>query len=632
MSDEKKRADRTARRRRQLRLRLFALAAALIVLTAGATFLIIRYTPTSRRMSYEDYFGKMAEDQAAIVLQDEILTDVRALVSESKAVYLPHALVREVLNERFFWDEEHAQVLFTTALETFEIPVGTSTYRVIDGTLPDDASMEASFEEPVLLRGSDNTLYVNLDFLSQYTDIAFTFDDSTKHVFIRTQWGQVLTAEALKEAAVRYRGGIKSPIVDDLLKGEQVTVLKEGDHWLKVLTGDGFIGWVKSNRMSTPENTELKNEGFTPQAYPSITMDKKVALVWHMVSNQSDNQAFAEATEDMSGINVISPTWFSLVDNEGNVESLGSKTYVEEAHGKGLQVWALLDDFSPDMDNSVMMASTDARRNCISQLIGYAKTLGLDGINLDFEHVDPGDAYTYTQFVRELSIVCRKNSLVLSVDTFPPYPFNAHLNRKEIAAVCDYLITMGYDEHYVGSETAGSVASLEFEEGAIRNLLLMGIPADKLISAIPFYTRIWYTSQDTDGTTYINSEELSMNAVAATLESWSLTPAWDPVTAQNYISWYTDDGVLCEIWIEDAASLRRKALLVSANDLAGCAIWALGFQSDDVWDVLAETWSLSKDEALRLAEELDREDLSLEQEMLEQSTESEDPFPGTAAG
>jgi spore germination protein YaaH len=136
----------------------------------------------------------------------------------------------------------------------------------------------------------------------------------------------------------------------------------------------------------------------------------------------------------MTGINVISPTWFALADNDGNVESLGSKTYVEEAHRKGLQVWGLVNDFSPDMDNSVMMASTAARRNCISQLTGYAKTLGLDGINVDFEHVDPGDAYTYTEFVRELSIACRRLSLVLSVDTYPPYSFNAYLNRNYMRA------------------------------------------------------------------------------------------------------------------------------------------------------------------------------------------------------
>ena len=603
MDRDTKRSEKTARRKKQLRIRVFFGALFLILGIAAAVWLIIRYTPTNQRMSLEEYFGPMEADEAAIVIQDQILTDQRALVRDGH-VYLPHELVRDSLNERFFWDAENGQVLFTTASQTFEIPVESASYKVIDGALDDDPSSESSFEEVIALRADSGDLYFSLAFLAQYTDIAWTYEEDTRHVFIRNQWGDTLTADSLKEAAVRYAGGIKSPIVTDLLKGDQVIVLEQGEHWLKVLTQNGFVGWVKSNRMTEPVTVNQEHEGFTPVAYPSIKMDDKVSLIWHMVTTTGDNKAFPDATASMTGINVISPTWFSLTDNEGNVESLGSKTYVEEAHNKGLQVWGLVDDFSPDMDNSVMLSSTAARRNCISQLIGYARTLGMDGINIDFEHIDPDDAYTYTEFVRELSIACRSHSLVLSVDTYPPYDFNAYLNRKEIAAVSDYLINMGYDEHYVGSESAGSVASFGYEARALSTLLQSGIPADKLISAIPFYTRIWYTSTDEAGTAYINSEELSMNAVSATLESWSLTPQWDPSTAQNYISWYTDDGVLCEIWIEDADSLLRKALLVSSNDLAGCAIWALGFQDDSVWKVVSENISLPKEEAATLLSQL----------------------------
>lgn len=603
MDRDAKRSEKTARRKKQLRIRIFLGALFLILGIAAAVWLIIRYTPTNQRMSLEEYFGPMEADEAAIVIQDQILTDQRALVRDGH-VYLPHELVRDSLNERFFWDAGNGQVLFTTASQTFEIPVESASYKVIDGALDDDPSSESSFEEVIALRADSGDLYFSLAFLAQYTDIAWTYEEDTRHVFIRNQWGDTLTADSLKEAAVRYAGGIKSPIVTDLLKGDQVIVLEQGEHWLKVLTQNGFVGWVKSNRMTEPVTVNQEHEGFTPVAYPSIKMDDKVSLIWHMVTTTGDNKAFPDATASMTGINVISPTWFSLTDNEGNVESLGSKTYVEEAHNKGLQVWGLVDDFSPDMDNSVMLSSTAARRNCISQLIGYARTLGMDGINIDFEHIDPDDAYTYTEFVRELSIACRSHSLVLSVDTYPPYDFNAYLNRKEIAAVSDYLINMGYDEHYVGSESAGSVASFGYEARALSTLLQSGIPADKLISAIPFYTRIWYTSTDEAGTAYINSEELSMNAVSATLESWSLTPQWDPSTAQNYISWYTDDGVLCEIWIEDADSLLRKALLVSSNDLAGCAIWALGFQDDSVWKVVSENISLPKEEAATLLSQL----------------------------
>ncbi len=616
-------------RQKQVRMHLILLIFFSALLLIGAIYLIIRFTPTNKKISYEEYFGTMEENEAAIVLQDQILEDYRALISETGAVYLPQELVRDYLNERFFWDEENSKIRFTTATQTMEIPVNSASYTVLDGTLPEDPSTEASYEDVIVLRSKGDTLYLNLSFIAGYTNIAYSFNEDTPHVFIRTEWGKVLSSHSLKEAAVRFEGGIKSPIVTELQKGEDVTVLETSDHWLKVLTNDGLIGWVKANRMSEPETIELQNEGFTPVEYPSVPMDGKVTLTWQMITTLDDNKNFANATEGLTGFNVISPTWFALSDNSGNVNSLGSKAYVDEAHQKGLQVWGVINDFSPDMDNSVMLASTTARQNCIRQLMGYVETFGLDGINVDFEHIDPGDAFTYTQFIRELSIVCRKASKVLSVDTYPPYDFNAYLNRKEIATVCDYLINMGYDEHYYGGDTAGSVASLEFQRSAIANLKIIGVPMNKLISAVPLYTRIWYTSSDTEGNYYIDSEVLSMSGVASTLDSWSLTPVWDPVTAQNYVSWYTDEGVLCQIWIEDDASLERKALLVPANNLAGIAAWALGFEVDSVWSTMSETIKTPHDEAVAKYDELQAKDDALAKEQLEQtlSTETEGSGP-----
>ncbi len=633
MSENNSKKQRIINRRRQVRFRIFLLILLSAILLAAAIFLIIRFTPTSKRMSYEEYFGSMKDDQAAIVLQDQILTDSRALISDTGSVYLPQELIRDHLNERFFWDEKGARILFTTATQTYEIPVGSASYTVLDGALGEDPASEETYDDIIALKDDEDHLYLNLNFISKYTDIAPYYDADSRHVFIRTRWGDTLTATSTKEAAVRYQGGIKSPIIADLEKGDQVTVLETGENWLKVLTQKGFIGWVKSNRMSEPETIQLVNEGFTPVDYPSITMDGKVSLVWHMVGSLEDNKGLTDAISGMTGVNVISPTWFALSDNEGNVDSIGSKAYVKEAHKNGLQVWGLVNDFSPDMDNSVMLASTTARRNCISQLMGYASTFGLDGINIDYEHIDEGDAFTYTQFIRELSIACRKASIVLSVDTYPPYDFNAYLNRAEIAAVSDYLINMGYDEHYVGGGSTGSVASLGFEETAITNHLLTGVPADKLISAVPFYTRIWYTSTDGEGNTYIESEELTMSAVASTLESWNLTPTWDPVTAQNYTAWYTDDGVLCEIWIEDAASLKRKALLIPANNLAGIAAWVLNYQSDDIWGVISETINTPPEEAAALVAELKTQDDALAIKQIEQmeSTESETSAKQAAA-
>ena len=622
------------RRRKSGRRFLFPLLLlCMFVCTAGAVILIHRYTPTNARMSWQDYFGDLAADEAAIVLQDELI-DRRALVSDGE-LYLPYPIVEESLNSRFYWDDASTKMLFTTAEQTFEIPINSTSYSVIDGALTSDPISQANYEHVIVLRddsgkraasGEDQTssekekLYVNAEYLARYTNVAYTWEKETQHVLIRCRWGDMLTAQARKETAVRYMGGIKSPILTDLEKGEEVYVLEVGEKWLRVLTDDGFIGWVQLSRMTGPQTKTVENSGFTEPVYPDLTSDERITIVWHYMDSESGNSSYENRTADMTGVDVISPTWFSLTDNEGNIRSIGKKSYVKKAHKDNLQVWGLVSDFSSDMDTSLVLASTAARRNCIGNLVSEAERLGLDGINLDFEYMEAPDGAAYSQFVREMSIACRKSGLVFSVDLACPYEWNSYIDRKEVGTVADYLINMGYDEHYVGSE-AGSVASLAFEERAVRELIKMGIPERKIISGVPFYTRIWYTSWNDDGTMNINSEELSMGVVQTTLNTWGVTPVWDAETAQNYADWTLDNGVRCQIWIEDGESMARKILLIPKYNLGGTAAWVLGAQSDSIWQVISDNLNLSNEEAAARESEYAAEYADIS-EAVEDSTEA----------
>lgn len=564
----------------------------LAVCAVVCLYLIIHFTPTNKKMSTQQYFGEMAEDQAAIVLGDQVLEE-RAL-EKGGSLYIPYSLVQSKLNPRFYWDTANGRMLLTTATQEFEIPINSSSYSIIDGVLPTDPVSEGSFGKTILLRPDDSMdLYVNLDYLELYTDLTYRWEKETKHVLLRNEWGEVLTASAVKEAAVRYLGGIKSPILTNVQKGDKVFVLEEMNKWTKVQTKDGFIGYVKKNRLSSPA-AELVEAGKAKIEYPSLTAENPITLVWHNISTEEGSKNFSSDTSNMRGVDVISPTWFSLKDNQGNVSSIGSLDYVRSAHNVDLKVWGLISDFSSDMDTSAVLASTAARKNCISQLIDYAQALGLDGINLDFEYMEEADALAYVQFVRELSIACRRNGLVFSVDLACPYDFNNWQNRREVATVADYLINMGYDEHYKGSE-AGSVASLAFEERGINECLMQGVPANKLITGIPFYTRIWYTGTADDGSSVTTSEILSMGSVRTTLESWNVTPVWRADTTQNYAEWTAKDGVLCRIWIEDASSIARKAQMVPKYSLGGVAAWVLGYETNDIWQTIVDNRNLSAD-------------------------------------
>ena len=547
--------------------------ALLVIVIAAGIYLVQRYTPTKERMSAEEYFGPLAENEIAIVLQDE-LAGARGIL-ENDALYLNYDMVRDQINSRFFWDEGNQQMLFTTALETFEIPVNSAQYSM-DGA-------KEQYDKPIVLQKGD-TLYLSIDFLALYTNLEYTLEAETQHALVRYQWRMMKTGEITKDTAVRYQGGIKSPILTDARKGDTVYVLEEMEEWSRVLTSDGYIGYVKNKRLQSVQETEISRD-FKEQEYSSLTRDERISLVWHQIDNGDANTYLKEDIEGMSGVDVISPTWFSVADNEGNIDSLASEEYVKEAHAAGLEVWGLVSNFSAQVDTTTLLSSTAARRRMVDYLTGEAVRLGLEGINLDFEYIREEAGYSYVQFVRELSIGCRKNGLVFSIDVPVPMEFNRYFNRKELGTVADYVIIMGYDEHYAGSEEAGSVASLSFEENGIIGTL-EDVPADKIISGVPFYTRIWYTADNGDGTFSVTSEAIGMNTVDNTLETYGVTAVWNEETSQDYASWTLENGIRCEIWIENEKSLAEKARLVSKYDLGGIAAWVLGFERDTVWEIL----------------------------------------------
>lgn len=299
------------------------------------------------------------------------------------------------------------------------------------------------------------------------------------------------------------------------------------------------------------------------------------------------NSQFAEDTADVTGVNVISPTWYFLADSEGEITSFADADYVKAAHKKNMQVWALISNFSADVDSTTLLASRAARQKVQNYLIGQAKEIGFDGINIDFEGIAQEAGCDYVQFIRELSILCRKNGIILSVDVPVPMDFSKYYNREELGNVCDYVIMMGYDEHYAGSDIVGSVASMDFEETGIQNMLTE-VSKDKLISAIPFYTRLWYTETLADGTANVTSEAYSMDNIEALLTEKGVTATYDESTGQQYAEWTDSDGKFCQVWLEDENSIAARAALVSKYELSGIAEWVLGREQSWVWDVISK--------------------------------------------
>lgn len=548
---------------------------ALIGMLAILFVCIRKYMPSSQRMSSEEYFGQLGETEAAVVVEDHIAQE-HAQVYDGN-VYIDYTLVQNELNSRFYWDASVGLLLFTTPTQVFEIAPNTSAYTI------DGESFDAGYD---ILHTTSAGMYLSMTFLQQYSDLNCQVYETPKRVVITYGSEEVTTARIKKDTVVRYQGGIKSPIVTDVTEDSEVTVLEQMDSWSKVLTADGYIGYVKNKQLADVTQTTRETVYAGPE-YTSIHLDEKVNLVWHQIDYQEMNSQFAEDTADITGVNVISPTWYFLADSEGEITSFADADYVKAAHKKNMQVWALISNFSADVDSTTLLASRAARQKVQNYLIGQAKEIGFDGINIDFEGIAQEAGCDYVQFIRELSILCRKNGIILSVDVPVPMDFSKYYNREELGNVCDYVIMMGYDEHYAGSDIVGSVASMDFEETGIQNMLTE-VSKDKLISAIPFYTRLWYTETLADGTTNVTSEAYSMDNIEALLTEKGVTAAYDESTGQQYAEWTDSDGKFCQVWLEDENSIAARAALISKYELSGIAEWVLGREQSWVWDVISQ--------------------------------------------
>lgn len=539
-------------------------ALGLIVLVAAGYFgwkIADKYIPSKDMADLQEVFDT-EKDRVSIFFNNELLEE-KALYIDGQT-YFALDWVNENLNERYYWDSVEKKLVY--AMPTQLLSANADT---------------VGSDGKKLLWISEDGVYLSAGLILQYTNVRMeAFDHGEyKRIFVDNIWGTEKTAEFKKNTYVRVKGGIKSDIITTAVKDESAVVLEELDTWTKVRTKDGCIGYVEKRKLSDAKEREQVSFFDEPQ-YTHITMNKKICLVFHQVTNKDANANLENLLSTTDGVNVVAPTWFSLTDNEGNFSSLGSREYVEKAHAMGVQVWGLLDNFSKDVKTEVLLASTTTRQRLVTRLIHAAQELGLDGLNMDFESLKESAGVHYVQFLRELSIACREEGLVLSVDNYVPSASTRFYNRKEQGNVADYVIIMGYDEHYAGGEP-GPVASIDYVERGIAETL-KEVPKERVINAVPFYTRLW--TEEGGKTT---SKALGIKAAANWVQENGVELSWKEDLGLSYGE--TNSQTQRQfLWMEDARSLQLKADLIRSYDLAGTACWKLGLETADVWSVVGK--------------------------------------------
>lgn len=567
--------------------RVFLIVILIICLFGGFT-LYKRLSP-SREMADLNQVYDVSGDQAAMVINGE-LSLYKGILSEG-TVYLDLDTVKNVLNSGFYWDRESGQLLYTNALSTYSAGIG--------GNACSEAGGEPRVMAHTIAYENGGLLYVSVEYASLFTDMDYNIYEEPARLVIELGKEERTRAAVSKEAAIRRLGGIKSEIIRKVPAGTPVTVLYEMENWSEVCTDDGYMGYIQ-NKVLKDYTESARESSFSEPEYTSISFDHKITLVWHQVFKTEENEELSELIGQTQGVTVVSPTWFALDRNDGTFTSIADTSYVERAHAMGIDVWVLINDFNHEISIQQILASRTSRDHLRQELVRQVKELGADGINIDFEYITQACAADFIQFLRELSADCRREALVLSIDNYMPTSGNAFYDMETQGKIADYVILMGYDEHWDGSE-AGSGASISFVDRGISTSLQM-VPAAKLIGGVPFFTRIWTETPEEqaqpgaeireDGNSIyaryaLSSEACGMERASQVLDENGAVPEWNAELGQYYGEYQTEQGRV-RIWLEDERSLEEKLKLISQNQLAGVACWKLGLETSGVWPVISQ--------------------------------------------
>ncbi len=557
---------------RKGRYTIIGLVFAVIVIIITISLAIIKkYKPSKEVMDLNDYY-LVNEDEALIVFQDGIYE--KKAIFEDGAIYLDYDTAVNLLNKRFYWDTKENLLILTTPTKYIRTDIGSKSFSINKNN--------DELKHPVT-KTKDGTLYIAIDFIDKYSDMEYQFFENPNRVTIKKDWGQYLFSTVEKDTQLRVKDSIKSEILLELTAGTELiyiendTVYKNG--FCKVINDEGVIGYVRSKDVSESQYKEVKSS-FVEEEYIQTKKDEPIKLVWHQVTNQKANNNLLNDLEGTKGVTTISPTWYSVTSNEGTISSLADETYVSRAHSLGIEVWALIDDFNTEVNMEEVLSRTSRREKLINELISSAIKYDLDGINIDFEHIPQDAGIHYVQFLRELSIRCRSNGLVLSTDNYVPSEYRSYYDIEEQGVLVDYVVIMAYDEHYRGSSESGPVASIKFVEDAIEKTIAM-VPKEKILIGIPFYNRMW--KEDDSG--IVEVIDLAMTNAEDMFRVNGVEAEWDKQTGLSYGE-YEKDGFIYKMWLEDESSIDLKLQTIKESGVAGIGAWKLDLEKEEIWNVI----------------------------------------------
>ena len=519
---------------------------------------------------------EFADRTKLVINNNNITRNVKAdIIIEDNTIYLSTQDMKNFFDEYLLIDNENNRVITTSNTKTVVLP--------LEGTSISVNGAQTSIEHSIINRNEN--IYLPITDLTDIYNIEVKYSSETNIVTIDSLNRKAVQALSSKKMSVKYLPTFFSRTVDKVERGDTLILVQDRedggniieDDWIKVRTENGELGYVKLNSI-TDEKTIREDLNLNTK------IDGKVSMVWDYYSQ------YVEAPirdGEIEGVNVVSPSFYEITasgDIDSNIGRNG-KNYVEWAHSNGYKVWPMVSNSElGDLDAvSKLLSTFENRVYLIDNIVKELIEANVDGVNIDFENMYQEDKDNYSRFLIELAPKLREAGLTLSVDVTAPdgsETWSLCFDRNIIGKVADYIVFIGYDQNGVASTQAGTVAGANWVELNIKKFLGQeGVSSDKLILAMPFYTRLWKESNGTLTSSVVNMRSVTIPQGVA--------KSWDDDTKQYYIE-YEQNGTKYKMWIEDEESLKAKLDLVNTYDLAGGAFWAKDRESNTVWAIIAE--------------------------------------------
>lgn len=486
---------------------------------------------------------------------------------EDGIIYLSESDVANFFDKHIYEEKETNQII-----TTYDKKIAAIGFK--DNTININGSNKKIYAHAI---EKDNSVYLPISEMADVYDIEIQNIEDTKVVTMDTMSKEQKKAIVTSSLAVKSSTGFIAKTVDRVEKGDYVIVTSSENGYTRVRTSKGKLGYVKSdklaNEVTVRENMEEEKQ-----------ISGKVNLTWDYFSEYASAPDRSGTTID--GVNVVSPAFLYLDDNGNLKENIGNsgQAYIEWAHNNGYKVWPMVSNADAGLTvTSQIMNSYAKRQKLIENIVNACVKYKLDGINVDFENMKQEDKNLYSRFIIELTPRLKEMGLVTSVDVTAPdggETWSLCFDRNVIGDVADYIVFMAYDEYGVSSTKPGTTAGYDWVKLSLNKFLQTEeIESNKIILAVPFYTRVWTT---TNGNT--TSKTVSMKNTASVIPD-GVEKKWDEDLKQYYVE-YTDGGAQKQIWIEDINSLKEKVSLITENNLAGVGSWQKGMETDEVWAML----------------------------------------------